>query len=125
MDIRHPFLSFAVTKTVLRVHGGRTSKLDVWKADFSSYNMDYLAMTKLEYIRFLVEFKFVISRGQLPIRSLFAKNHAPQLVKIIRRSCPKRPELWRKRRRCGGINTASQASNYETHLSQLMLFDAY
>ena len=60
VDIRYRFLSCAVTGTDLRVHAVRTSELHHWKAEFSGYNMDHLAMTELKYTRSIVGLKFVM-----------------------------------------------------------------
>ena len=53
----------------------------------------------------------------------FAKKPRAKLVKIIRIGRPKRPELWKQKTRCDGIDTALRASNFETRPLRLMLFD--
>ena len=47
-----------------------------------------------------------------------------KLVKITRRSCPKRPEPWRPKRRRGGIDTASRATNFDTQQKLRLLLNA-
>ena len=55
---------------------------------------------------------------------LFCQKLRAKLVKITGRSCLKRPELWRQKRRCSGIDTVSRASNFETHQSRTPLLNA-
>ena len=56
--------------------------------------------------------------------SYFCQKPCGKLVNICCRSYLKRPGLWRQKRRCDRIDTASRASNFETRPLRLILFDA-